>query len=266
MTKTTAAATAVLVLYTAEGWAQEISDPRRGANPGASTTDVSSPGQVRSDAPSPMASPPLGKPPASPELTSGFGAFVGSGFAFLSMPPDMNLVTPDGGAMSQFAKTPVAHLGAMQMIDIDVAVFFRTASPITLPLLGFEFGIPVSTGYPGSVALETKPSLSWIRGGPTFYDGMDISGVGVEFAAGTFRFGFTVFPGFRYVRTTGTTTLGLLTVDAEAHEYSFSLHADAMACAGAKAAVSVCLFAAPHVFEFSRALNGAAFGVRVETN
>ena len=41
---------------------------------------------------------------------------------------------------------------------------------------------------------------------------------------------------------------------------------DVSACVGAKAAASVCLFGAPHVYEFGHAMNGAIFGARVETN
>jgi hypothetical protein len=206
------------------------------------------------------------KPDASAEPTSGFGAALGVGFAFLPRPPDMALTTPDGGAMSQFANTPVRHLSTMDMVDFSVGAIFRTASPIVIPLLGFEFGVPVSTGYPGSVVLENKPALSWQKGGPTFYDGLDIGGLGVELSSGTFRFAADVLPGFRFVRTTGTITQGLLTIDAEAHEYTFSLRAELKACAGSKAAVSACMYGAPHVFEFGNWMNGAVFGLRIETN
>jgi hypothetical protein len=90
--------------------------------------------------------------------------------------------------------------------------------------------------------------------------------LGVEFSSVTFRFGAKAMPGFRYARTTGTITEGLLTVDAEANQYSFSLRAEVTACAGAKAAFSACVYGAPHVFEFGHWMNGAVFGLRVETN
>jgi hypothetical protein len=176
----------------------------------------------------------------------------------------MALGTPDGGAMKQFAGTPVTHIGTMDMVDLSIGVLFRMASPLLIPLLGFEFGIPVKTGYPGSIALGN--ALSWVKGGPTFYDGLDIGGLGVELSAGTFRFGLDAMPGFRFVRTTGTITQGVLTVDAEASEYTFSLRAEVKACAGGKAAFSGCIYAAPHVFEFGKWMNGAVFGLRVETN
>ncbi len=166
--------------------------------------------------------------------------------------------------MNQFSAYPLRHLAGMNMIDVSVSAFYRTASPIVIPLLGFEIGIPVSTGYPGSIPLGK--SLTWQKGGPTYYDGLDLLGVGLSFTTGTFRFGLDVLPGFRYVHTTGTITQGLLTIDAEAHEYSFSLHADVSFCVGAKGAASACVFAAPHVFEFSHWMNGAIFGARVETN
>jgi hypothetical protein len=179
----------------------------------------------------------------------------------------MTLQTPDGGAMNQFAGDPLRHHAWMPMVAISASVFYRTGSIVKLPLLGFELGIPVSTGYPPSVDLGTKKApLSWVRGGPTFYDGFDILGLGLELSPGSFRFGLDVLPGFRFVRTTGTITQGALTIDAEAHEYSFSLRAEVKGCAGTKAAFSVCLFAAPHVFEFGNWLNGAVFGARVETN
>ncbi len=220
----------------------------------------------------PHETPPLARaaapyvPPATtPEPTGGFGANLSLGFSFLTAPPDMALTTPDGGAMPQFSGYPVGHLSGMNMVDVSISAFYRTASPLVLPLVGFEFGFPVSTGYPASVALGNK-GLVWQRGGPTYYDGLDLPGVGLSFASGTFRFGFDVLPGFRYVRTTGTITQGVLTIDAEAHEYTFSLHADASVCVGAKGAASACLFAAPHVFEFSQWMNGAVFGARIETN
>jgi hypothetical protein len=207
-------------------------------------------------------------PPATtPEPVGGFGANLGVGFGFISTPPDLTLTTPDGGAMKQFSGFPVEHLAATYTVDLSISAFYRTASPIVIPLLGFEIGIPVSTGYPGSVPLGAKPgSLTWLRGGPTYSDGLDILGVGLVFATGTFRFGFDMLPGFRYFYTTGTITQGLLTIDAEARQYTFSLHADASMCAGAKGAASVCVFAAPHVFEFGHWVNGAVFGARVETN
>jgi hypothetical protein len=155
----------------------------------------------------------------------------------------------------------------MDMVDFSAGVLFRTASPIVIPLLGFELGAPVSTGYPGSVEVGTKSApLSWLRGGPTYYDGLDIAGIGVELSSGTFRFGLDFLPGFRFIHTTGTITQGVLTVDAEAHEYSFSLRAEVAACVGAKAAFSACLYGAPHVFEFGEWMNGAVFGLRVATN
>jgi hypothetical protein len=216
--------------------------------------------------PPPLPPAPRIHPDASPLATSGLGADLGVGFAFLT-PPTMALGTPDGGAMKQFAGTPLTHVGAMDMVDLSIGVLFRTASPLVIQLVGFEFGIPVKTGYPGSIALETKPApLSWIKGGPTFYDGLDIGGLGVELTAGTFRFGLDAMPGFRFVRTTGTITQGVLTVDAEASEYTFSLRAEVKACAGGKAAFSGCLYGAPHVFEFGKWMNGAVFGLRVETN
>jgi hypothetical protein len=219
-------------------------------------------------------SPPLARaaapyvPPArTPEPTGGFGANLGVGFAFLPKPPDMALTTPDGGAMKPFSAFPVNRIGDMDMVDLSLTVFYRTASPIVVPLLGLELGIPVSTGYPGSVNLGTKPSsLVWLRGGPTYQDGLDLLGLGLSFTSGTLRFTFDVLPGFRYVHTTGTITQGMLTVDAEASQYSFSLHADAALCVGAKGAASACLFAVPHVFEFSQWMNGAIFGARIETN
>jgi hypothetical protein len=179
----------------------------------------------------------------------------------------MTLTTPDGGAMKPFNAFPVKHLGAMEMVDLSISAFYRTASPLVLPLLGFEIGIPVSTGYPASIPLGTKPgSLTWTRGGPTYRDGLDILGLGLVFGSGTFRFGVDVLPGFRYMYTTGTVTQGMLTVDAEARQYTFSLHADVSLCAGAKAAASACVFATPQVFEFGHWMNGAIFGARIETN
>jgi len=205
------------------------------------------------------------KPDTTAQLTSGLGADLGAAFAFLPTPPTMALETPDGGAMKQFAGTPVSHIGTMSMVDLSIGVLFRTATPVVIPLLGFEFGIPVKTGYPGSVDLGTQ-GPSWIKGGPTFYDGLDIGGLGVELVAGTFRFGLVAMPGFRFVRTTGTITQGVLTIDAEANEYTFSLRAEVKACAGGKGVVSACVYGAPHVFEFSQWMNGAVFGLRVETN
>src|ERR1700691_4948587 len=113
-------------------------------------------------APPPQETPPLARaaapyvPPVStPEPVGGFGANLGVGFSFIPTPPDLTLTTPDGGAMKQFNGFPVRHLAATEMVDLSVSVFYRTASPIVLPLLGFEIGMPVSTGYPGSVALGT---------------------------------------------------------------------------------------------------------------
>jgi hypothetical protein len=226
--------------------------------------DVATPPQESAPVARAVAPAPYVPPAMAPEPMAGFGANLSAGFSFLPTPPDMTLTTPDGGAMNQFSAYPVRHLASMNMVDLAASASYRTASPLVIPLLGFEFGIPVSTGYPGSVAL-TRP-LTWQKGGPTFYDGLDILGVGLAFTTGTFRFGVDALPGFRFVRTTGTITQGLLTIDAEAHEYSFSLHADVSFCVGAKGAASGCLFAAPHVFEFSHWMNGAIFGARVETN
>jgi hypothetical protein len=220
----------------------------------------------------PFVPPPMPRAPLLPADTSsaptpGFGANLGVGFAFLPTPPDMTLTTPDGGAMKQFASTPVRHVATMDMIAISGSVLYRTGSAIVLPLLGFELGLPITTGYPTTVALGTKAApLPWIRGGPTYYDGLDILGLGVEFSSGTFRFGLDVLPGFRYVRTTGTITQGVLTVDAEGQEFSFALRAELTACVGARGAFSACLYGAPHVFEFSNWMNGAVFGIRAATN
>jgi hypothetical protein len=218
-------------------------------------------------APLARAAAPYVPPATTPEPVGGFGANLGVGFSFIATPPDLTLTTPDGGAMKQFDGFPVRHLAGTEMVDLSISVFYRTASPIVLPLLGFEIGLPVSTGYPGSVALGTKPgSLTWLRGGPTYTDGLDLLGIGLAFASGTFRFGLDVLPGFRYFYTTGTITQGLLTIDAEARQYTFSLHADASLCVGAKAAASACVFAAPRVYEFGHVMNGAIFGARIETN
>jgi hypothetical protein len=235
------------------------------AEPNAVAGEPSAP----SSQPSPPRPPPAPYVPAvaTSELVAGFGANLSVGYAFLATPPDMTLTTPDGGAMPQFSADPLRHLAAMQMVSASISVFYRTASPFVIPLLGFEFGFPVSTGYPANVALGTgRSALTWLRGGPTYRDGLDILGAGVSFSSGTFRFDLDVIPGFRFITTTGAITQGLLTIDAEAHDYSFSLHADAGVCVGAKAAFSVCAYGTPYVFEFGRWMNGAAFGLRVETN
>jgi len=211
--------------------------------------------------------PPFVPPATEPEPTGGFGVNLGVGFGFDTKPPDMTLVTPDGGSMKQFDGSPLNHLAGMQMIDLAVSVFYRTPSFLVLPILGFDFGFPVKTGYPGSIGLgKGSGSLSWVKGGPTFYDGLDILGVVAVFTTGTFRGGIDLLPGFRFVRTTGTITQGLLTIDAEAHDYSFSFHAEVSACFGARGAVSVCLYGTPRVYEFGQWMNGASFGVRMETN
>jgi hypothetical protein len=208
-------------------------------------------------------------PPArtTPEPTSGLAANLGVGFALLPTPPDMSLTTPDGGAMSQFGGAPVRHVGTTSMVDFSISVLYRTASILTLPLLGVEVGVPVSTGYPASIPLASKgASLTWERGGPTYTDGLDILGLGVTIPAGNVRVAVDALPGFRYFYTTGTITQGLLTIDAEARQYTFSLHADASLCVGTRGVASACLFATPYVFEFARWMNGAAFGARLETN
>jgi hypothetical protein len=274
MTRSAVALAFLVLAFARRGRTQETpplgpqSAPEPAVAPPAEASPDAPPLTGRSRAAPPPSLPPapLVKPDANPEPTSGFGANFGVGFALLPTPPDMTLTTPDGGAMTQFAKTPLRHLAGMDMITFSASAFFRTASPITVPLLGFELGVPVSTGYPGSIVLENKPPLSWLKGGPTYYDGLDIGGLGVELASGTFRFRLDVKPGFRYVRTTGTITEGLLTVDAEADQFTFSLRADIQACVGAKGALSACLFGAPHVFEFGNWMNGAVFGLRLETN
>jgi hypothetical protein len=237
------------------------------ASPAPVAASAPSPAPAAEPAPLQRAAAPYVPPATEPEPTGGFGANLGVGFSFVPNPPDMALTTPDGGAMKQFSAFPVSHIAGMNMVDLAASVFYRTASPLLIPLLGFEFGIPVSTGYPESIALGTNAgSLTWQRGGPTYYDGLDILGLGLLLSSGTFRFAVDALPGFRYVFTTGTITEGLLTIDAEARQYSFSLHADVSVCAGAKGAVSVCVYGVPHVFEFGHGMNGATFGARIETN
>lgn len=241
----------------------------RAQEPPPPPPEASPPPAAPTAAPSPpqhLAPPPYVPPVSSPEPTAGLGANLSVGFSFLTTPPDMTLTTPDGGAMKQFAGTPLTHLAGMEMVSLSISGFYRTASPFLLPLLGFEFGFPVSTGYPGSIDLRAKPALAWQRGGPTYYDGLDILGAGFDLGTGSFRFALAVLPGFRFVSTTGTITQGLLTIDAEASTLSFSLRADVSACLGAKAAASLCLFGTPHVYEFSKWMNGALFGLRLETN
>jgi hypothetical protein len=91
-------------------------------------------------------------------------------------------------------------------------------------------------------------------------------GLGADIQQDKLRLAIAVKPGFRYVRMSGTLTQNLLTVDAEAHKYSFSFRGDAELCYRFNKSLWGCLLVAPHLYEFGAWLNGGVAGIRVETD
>src|SRR5262249_33832717 len=159
------------------------------------------------------------------------------------------LYTPGGVEMGQFQSGAVGRLGSMYMLSFGVSGIYRTGKILTIPLVGVELGIPVATGYPGTVDIGTpEQPLPWVKNdGSTYYDGIDILGLGADLQQDNVRLAIAVKPGFRYVRMSGTLTQNLLTVDAEAHKYSFSFRGDASLCYRFTKSAWGCLIVAPHL-------------------
>lgn len=231
--------------------------------PGATTA----PSATTSDAGAPPASPDEEPTPAARK--AGPGVSVDLAASVLSSPPTLALTTPNGASMSQFGDGPIAPLGKTTMFSFAVNVFARTGTPLFVPLIGVEVGVPLSTGYPGNVPLgPSNAPLTWVKSdGTTYYDGLDVLGLGFEYATSRFSVAASIRPGLRYLRMVGTITQDLLTVDAEAHRWTFSLHADAEACGrfgNPNGVAGVCLFGGPHVYEFGNWANGFVLGLRIK--
>jgi hypothetical protein len=176
-------------------------------------------------------------------------------------------VAAGGVKMRQFGDNTIRPLSSTYMVSLALSVLARV-SVVQIPLFGIEVGIPVSTGFPGSVDVGTPTNpLSWEKNpGSTYYYGLDFFGLGIVLHTGDFRFAMVVKPGYRYLRMSGTLTQNLLTVDAEAHQYSFSFRGDVEACFAMTSIASGCLFVAPHLYEFDGWLNGGVGGLRFESN
>src|SRR5262245_4164908 len=110
-------------------------------------------------------SPPPPKPVAMspPELEAaaaseprGFGLRLDIGAGLLTKLPELSLLTPGGVEMTQLGNGVVSRLGSMYMVSLGASVTYRTGSFLAFPIVGVEVGIPVATGYPGSVDLGAQ--------------------------------------------------------------------------------------------------------------
>ena len=107
--------------------------------------------------------PPVGVATSAPEIPhdvdarSGFAAQVDLGASWFTKLPNLALYTPNNVRMKQFPDGVVARTGDSYMFSMAIEAILRTGTPLTIPLIGFEFGAPLVTGYPGR----------WISARPT---------------------------------------------------------------------------------------------------
>lgn len=204
--------------------------------------------------------------PAEIGRQRGLGLRFDLAYSKLATPPSIGLATPAGAPMNQLGERPIVPNGALEMVTLGFSTVYRTGTPLTIPLLGVEFGLPTNTGYPGTVEVgPAANAIPWTKTeGSTYYVGLDILGVGLDHWWDQLGIGVDVRPGFRYLRMTGTLTQDLLMVDSKADKYSFSLRAEAQFCIGkGEKAAGICVFGGPRLFEFREWINGFNFGLRI---
>jgi hypothetical protein len=172
----------------------------------------------------------------------------------------MRLYTPADASMDQFGANPINASGPMAMLGADLLVYVRTGTPLWLPLIGVGAGGGITSSYPGQVDLG---GLTWDRrNNNLFYEWVDLPGLGVRFSGDWWLVALSAHAGVSYVRVAGTITQNELTVDAQAHEWSFTVRSDVQFCFG-KPKLWGCLFGGPNLYEFE-GMNGGWAGLRVD--